>query len=331
MTPRLTRGAVDDVDGWRRPGAVDDADGLRRLSAEEWDALAVRRPGAVDAERGSPRRPGDVDDAFRRMSNAEVQDKTIALLRQKVKDLDPKSDPASWGRELLNQVDAGEVKLLVKGDRNYQRLHERWFGAPEDIPARGTVNLDSGEILIRRSQVGSVEEVMLTAFHEGVHYQDYDNVMTLDREMHAFRRTAQFAEAVGLEYRALGQDLTPLGDTDLTQVVEGAYGDGINEFALRRKMSLDPRFSQSDVDAVFRYLTIDDKYQVVQRALASEDPLIRQYHQDRFGNRTGVRAWFSKEGYAKWIADMYFEYQDWYTPARVKQVEALLDELAPNR
>ncbi len=44
MTPRPARGAVDDVDGWRRPGATDDVDGrLRRWMPEEWDALAVRK------------------------------------------------------------------------------------------------------------------------------------------------------------------------------------------------------------------------------------------------------------------------------------------------
>jgi hypothetical protein len=44
MTPRSARGAVDDVDGWRRPGVADDADGrLRRWTPEEWGALAVRK------------------------------------------------------------------------------------------------------------------------------------------------------------------------------------------------------------------------------------------------------------------------------------------------
>jgi hypothetical protein len=41
MTPRS---AADDADGWRKPDVAGDADGrLRRLSAEDWDALAVRK------------------------------------------------------------------------------------------------------------------------------------------------------------------------------------------------------------------------------------------------------------------------------------------------
>jgi hypothetical protein len=234
-----------DVGGWRRPGDVD-ADGLRRLSAEDWDALAVRRPGAVDAERGSPRRPDDVDDAFRRMSNAEVRDAAIDRLRQEVRQLEMSErnpELAAQARDLIDWIDAsaGENILVVDADE-YQVTHKQWFeqgGSPTD---RGTVNLDTGEILINRAQFGSVEEVMLTVFHEGVHYQDVDTVKQIDREMNAYLRTYEFAEGVGLEYSWVSEVMRQGGEVALRQdIIRRTRMDqqdpyAANQYAVKRKM-----------------------------------------------------------------------------------------------
>lgn len=225
----------------RPAGADGDTDGLRR-----W--------GAADAERGAPRRPGDADDAFGTKTNAQIRDEAIELLREKVGRLDPESDLAEQGRDLLNQIDAEEVRARIVDEGNYLVTHKDWFGQPGDPTDRGTVNLDTGDILLNRGQFGSVEEVMLTVFHEGVHYQDYDNVVTLAREMHAFGRTAKFAEAVGLKYGALGkEDLTAFiraeGTEGLERLITKVYDlEGHkhqpNPFAVRRHGDMDTAYGE---------------------------------------------------------------------------------------
>lgn len=121
-------------------------------------------------------------------------------------------EEAGWDSKLLNdarewvdQIASGEKRVLLRGFEDYDAVHREWFGEPGGRHNWGTVNLDTGDVLINRSQVTTGDELLLTIFHEGMHDLDYQNITTLSREMFAYRKTADFAEVVGMKYRALGK------------------------------------------------------------------------------------------------------------------------------
>jgi hypothetical protein len=222
MTPRPARGAGgvgDDADAWRRPGLADDADGLHRLP--------------IDAERGTPVSDSDIDHPLRRFSDQDV----VEGLRNRAAQLEETGRYPRLAQEasdLVRRIGAGKADIRILDDADYWKTTRKWNHEPIDPGEKATVNLETRDIFLRRSQIevrpgdtldDVIDRTVLRTFHENVHYLDYDNVTTLTRETWAYEHTAEFAEAVGLKYGALGEgDLATVGRKDLEGLVIKHYG-----------------------------------------------------------------------------------------------------------
>jgi hypothetical protein len=209
-----------DVGGWRRPDVADDIDGRYRLPA--------------DAERGTPVSDSDIDHPLRRFSDQDV----VEGLRNRAAQLEETGRYPRLAQEasdLVRRIGAGEADIRILDDADYWKTTRKWNHEPIDPGEKATVNLETGDIFLRRSQIevrpgdtvdDVVDRTMLRAFHENVHYLDYENVTTLTREVEAFRRTAEFAEAVGLKYNALGEE-------DLAAFLRAKGTEGLEDLVIK--------------------------------------------------------------------------------------------------
>jgi len=180
-------------------------------------ALRRRLSRSRDAEIGEPASGNDIDHPFGDLSNQDIRDLTVEELKRRAVELEDAGHLELAGEvnallERIEQLGVDQVRIL--DDAEYERTLWDWY---QETPTPGdvaTVNLDTGEIILRRSQIvrpgDTIDDVinraMLTVYHEEVHYRDWDHDTVFEREKWAYERTIDLADALGLKYSALGKE-----------------------------------------------------------------------------------------------------------------------------
>ncbi len=223
------------------------------------------------------------------------QDVVIGAATHKMREGLNRLEKARWdpdlvrrARDWVDDVASGKRQVIARDFDEYNVVHQEWFRSQGGKFDWGTVNLNTGDVLINRSQVTTGDNLLLTIFHEKMHYLDVDNVRVLDRERLAYRQTTDFARVMEMEYRVLGEEnlvnfLRTEGVAELDRLIGKDFIDSFsyNEAAFRRNMQ---RAGMSEV--YINAELVKDRLNSFDRVLGEHHQLVRDYaplYQKQYG------------------------------------------------